>query len=125
MNQISLSGNVVTASKLITTAKGIKLTKFRLANNRCIKRGIDGGEDKTETVFIGCTYWNRHVDLSVGDRILVNGILRQDEFVDDTVSSDTLPRSIYFINVEELLNLEKRPKTEKAETSKYTITEEI
>jgi single-stranded DNA-binding protein len=126
MNEIKLSGNVVTASKLITTTSGVKLTKFRMANNRCVKRGSNGSDDKIETVYIGCTYWNRHIDLSVGDRVLVSGILKQDEPRQDgdennEEASDTLPRSTYHISVEELYNLEKRPKQE---MSKYTISED-
>lgn len=121
MNEVKLSGNIVTASKHITLASGKKLTKFRMANNRCVKRGVNGLDDKIETVYIGCTYWNRHIDLNVGDRILVSGVLKQDEDPESENNSDSTPRSSYHISVEELLNLEKRPKME---MSRYTITED-
>lgn len=132
MNSVLLSGNVVTKTKHITTTKGKKLTKWRFVNNRCIKRGVNGEDDKIESVYIGCTLWNKHVDLEVGDRLMVNGILRQDEFPDE--NSDDLDsqkqkmKNVYFLDVKEFYNLEKRPKNDKDTTginSKYIVVDDV
>ena len=102
MNTTTLSGYLVNDAKLITTSTQKLITKLRMANNRRVGKN-DDGSDKVESLYINVDIWNKHVMLKKGDRIMIEGVLRQEEWEND----DGEPRANYYISANQIYNLEK------------------
>ena len=87
-NKVILVGNLTRNVELKYTPSGTAVAKFGLATNRTYK-DPQTGENKQETMFIDITVFGRSAEianqyLSKGRRVLVEGRLVLDQWVDST-----------------------------------------
>ena len=87
-NKVILVGNLTRDVELKYTPSGTAIAKFGLATNRTYK-DPQTGENKQETMFIDITVFGRSAEivnqyLSKGRRVLVEGRLVLDQWVDST-----------------------------------------
>ena len=87
-NKVILVGNLTRDVELKYTPSGTAIAKFGLATNRTYK-DPQTGESKQETMFIDITVFGRSAEivnqyLSKGRRVLVEGRLVLDQWVDST-----------------------------------------
>ena len=87
-NKVILVGNLTRNVELKYTPSGTAIAKFGLATNRTYK-DPQTGENKQETMFIDITVFGRSAEianqyLSKGRRVLVEGRLVLDQWVDST-----------------------------------------
>jgi single-strand DNA-binding protein len=88
VNNVVVVGNL-TADPRTGEADGVKVANFRMAVNRWRKPGQDSDEDiKERTEFIDVECWgsqaaNVEATLRRGDRAIVAGQLRYDQWTDD------------------------------------------
>lgn len=85
-NDVTLVGNAVSAPELVYTNTGTAIAKFNLAVNKHYKNAQNQNVDSTvfiEIVTFGKTAENTHKFVTKGMRILVNGELHQDIWVDN------------------------------------------
>jgi len=88
VNNVVVVGNL-TADPRVAEADGVKVADFRIAVNRWRKPGQDTEEDlKERTEFIDVECWgsqaaNVEATLRRGDRAIVAGQLRYDQWTDD------------------------------------------
>lgn len=84
MNKIIISGNLCADPELRYTGSGIAVADVNLASNRT---WTQDGEKKEETTFVNVTFWKKSAELVVqylkkGDKLLVDGRLDQENWVD-------------------------------------------
>jgi len=87
-NKVILIGNLTRDVELRYTPNGTAIAKFGLATNRTYKDNITG-ENKQEVMFIDITVFGRSAEvanqyLSKGRRVLIEGRLVLDQWVDST-----------------------------------------
>lgn len=93
INQVILEGNLTRDVELRFTNNGTAVADLGLAVNRSVKTGDDTYED--EPCFVDVTVWQQQAEnvaetLKKGDRIVVIGSLRMDQWVDkDTEKNRT------------------------------------
>ncbi|WP_295628886.1 single-stranded DNA-binding protein [uncultured Corynebacterium sp.] len=85
-SSLTITGNITKAPTLHTTQSGKNVTKLRIASTR--SRRTDDGWVDGETLYIDVDCWERLSQnvinsLHMGDRVLVHGRMRNDEWVDD------------------------------------------
>lgn len=113
MNHVTLSGNLVKDPEptvLNISGKQVTVVKFTVAENRRFKKA--NGEYDEQTNFIQCEAWDSGADYLVnnfvkGEKILVEGSLRQNSWVDKKTEEK---KSMVIIRVEKF---EKMGKFEK------------
>jgi len=87
-NKIILVGNLTREVDLRYSPTGTAIAKFGIATNRTYKDNVTG-ENKQETMFIDVTVFGRSAEIAnqylrKGSRILVEGRLVLDQWVDST-----------------------------------------
>ncbi len=87
-NKVILIGNLTRDVELKYTPSGTAIAKFGLATNRTFKDNLTG-ENKQEVMFIDITVFGRSAEvanqyLSKGRRVLIEGRLVLDQWVDST-----------------------------------------
>ena len=87
-NKVILIGNLTRDVELRYTPNGTAIAKFGLATNRTYKDTLTG-ENKQEVMFIDITVFGRSAEianqyLSKGRRVLIEGRLVLDQWVDST-----------------------------------------
>ena len=87
-NKVILVGNLTRDVELKYTPSGTAIAKFGVATNRTYKDQMTG-ENKQETMFIDITVFGRSAEvanqyLSKGKRVLIEGRLVLDQWVDST-----------------------------------------
>ena len=87
-NKVILIGNLTRDVELKYTPSGTAIAKFGLATNRTFKDSMTG-ENKQEVMFIDVTVFGRSAEvanqyLSKGRKVLVEGRLVLDQWVDST-----------------------------------------
>ncbi len=87
-NKVILIGNLTRDVELRYTPNGTAIAKFGLATNRTYKDNLTG-ENKQEVMFIDITVFGRSAEvanqyLSKGRRVLIEGRLVLDQWVDNT-----------------------------------------
>ena len=87
-NKVILIGNLTRDVELRYTPNGTAIAKFGLATNRTYKDTLTG-ENKQEVLFIDITVFGRSAEianqyLSKGRRVLIEGRLVLDQWVDST-----------------------------------------
>jgi len=87
-NKVILIGNLTRDVELKYTPSGTAIAKFGLATNRTYKDNLTG-ENKQETMFIDITVFGRSAEvanqyLSKGRKVLIEGRLVLDQWVDST-----------------------------------------
>jgi len=87
-NKVILVGNLTRDVELKYTPSGTAIAKFGLATNRTYKDTMTG-ENKQETMFIDITVFGRSAEvanqyLKKGKRVLIEGRLVLDQWVDST-----------------------------------------
>jgi len=87
-NKVILIGNLTRDVELKYTPAGTAIAKFGLATNRTYKDSMSG-ENKQEVLFIDITVFGRSAEvanqyLSKGRRVLIEGRLVLDQWVDST-----------------------------------------
>jgi len=87
-NKVILIGNLTRDVELKYTPSGTAIAKFGLATNRTYKDSVTG-ENKQETMFIDITIFGRSAEvvnqyLSKGRKVLIEGRLVLDQWVDST-----------------------------------------
>jgi len=87
-NKVILVGNLTRDVELKYTPSGTAIAKFGIATNRTYKDSMTG-ENKQETMFIDITVFGRSAEvanqyLKKGKRVLIEGRLVLDQWVDST-----------------------------------------
>ena len=87
-NKVILIGNLTRDVELKYTPSGTAIAKFGIATNRTYKDNLSG-ENKQEVMFIDITVFGRSAEvanqyLSKGRRVLIEGRLVLDQWVDST-----------------------------------------
>ncbi len=87
-NKVILIGNLTRDVELKYTPSGTAIAKFGLATNRTFRDSMSG-ENKQEVMFIDITVFGRSAEvanqyLSKGRRVLIEGRLVLDQWVDST-----------------------------------------
>ncbi len=82
-NQVTLLGNIVRPPEIISTSNGHQLSRFRFACNR----RASNKEGERQTDFFDVEVWGRQAEnlnssCSVGDRLIIIGRLRQQDWMD-------------------------------------------
>jgi len=78
-NQVTITGRLARKPEIRTTPSGTPVTDITVANHRWMKAG---GE---RTTFVRCALWNKQAEyaankLDIGDQVLVNGQLVDDNY---------------------------------------------
>lgn len=86
MNHIGIDGNLCQDPDLRFTPQGTPVCDLRLANTD--KYTTSDGQKKEETLFVDVTFWGKKAEVVAeyhqkGDRILVEGKLKMDEWTQD------------------------------------------
>ncbi len=87
LNKVMIIGNLTADPELRQTPKGTPVTELRLAVNRYIGGGQEGGERREETTFLDVTCWGRLGEiaasyLSKGRPVFIEGRLQMDTWED-------------------------------------------
>ena len=118
-NKVILVGNLTRNVELKYTPSGTAVAKFGLATNRTYK-DPQTGENKQETMFIDITVFGRSAEianqyLSKGRRVLVEGRLVLDQWVDSTGQK----RSKHSIVAEKVQFMDSKSSSDNAGMSGY------
>ncbi len=86
MNHIGLTGNICQEPDLRYTPQGTALCELRLAHNE--KYTTSDGQQKEESLYVDVTFWGKKAEVVAeyhqkGDRILVEGKIKMDEWTQD------------------------------------------
>jgi len=112
-NKIILVGNLTREVDLRYSPTGTAIAKFGIATNRTYKDNVTG-ENKQETMFIDVTVFGRSAEIAnqylrKGSRILVEGRLVLDQWVDSTGQK----RSKHSVVAEKIQFMETKAEAEK------------
>ena len=118
-NKVILVGNLTRDVELKYTPSGTAIAKFGLATNRTYK-DPQTGENKQETMFIDITVFGRSAEivnqyLNKGKRVLVEGRLVLDQWVDSTGQK----RSKHSIIAEKVQFMDSKGSSENSGMSNY------
>ncbi len=104
-NQVILLGNIVRPPETLSTSNGNQLSRFRFACNR----KTSGKDGERQADFFDVEVWGRQAEhlyssCAVGDRLIIIGKLRQQEWLDKEggrhsrliVSADAVGLSLEF-----------------------------
>ncbi|UPA12551.1 single-stranded DNA-binding protein [Borrelia venezuelensis] len=85
INSLTLSGRLTRDSEIAYTSSNIGILKFSLANNIKVKQN---GEWRGNAQFFDCILFGRRAEsllplLIKGKQVVINGILRNDSFVNE------------------------------------------
>jgi len=118
-NKVILVGNLTRDVELKYTPSGTAIAKFGLATNRTYKDTMTG-ENKQETMFIDITVFGRSAEvanqyLKKGKRVLIEGRLVLDQWVDSTGQK----RSRHSIVAEKVQFMDTRSESESSGYNNY------
>ena len=119
-NKVILVGNLTRDVELKYTPSGTAIAKFGLATNRTYKDSMSG-ETKQEVMFIDITVFGRSAEvanqyLSKGRKVLIEGRLVLDQWVDSTGQK----RSKHSIVAEKVQFIDSKQSSSESEYSSYT-----
>jgi len=118
-NKVILVGNLTRDVELKYTPSGTAIAKFGLATNRTYKDNMTG-ENKQEVMFIDVTVFGRSAEvanqyLAKGRRVLVEGRLVLDQWVDSTGQK----RSKHSIVAEKVQFMDTKSQSSDSEYNSY------
>ncbi len=87
LNKVMIIGNLTADPELRQTPRGTPVTELRLAVNRYIGGGAEGGERREETTFLDVTCWSRLGEIAAtylqkGRPVFIEGRLQMDSWED-------------------------------------------
>jgi single-strand DNA-binding protein len=91
VNQVTITGRLARKPEVRTTPSGVAVADIVVANHRWMKAG---GE---KTAFVRCALWNKQAEyagkkLDVGDQVLVNGQIVDDNYTPKGAEKSTAGR---------------------------------
>ncbi len=87
LNKVMIIGNLTADPELRQTPRGTPVTELRLAVNRFVGGGAEGGERREETTFLDVTCWGRLGEIAAsylqkGRPVFIEGRLQMDSWED-------------------------------------------
>lgn len=121
-NKVILVGNLTRDVELKYTPSGTAIAKFGIATNRTYKDSMTG-ENKQEVMFIDVTVFGRSAEvanqyLSKGRKVLVEGRLVLDQWVDSTGQK----RSKHSVIAEKVQFMDSKSQSSDYQGSDYNVT---